>query len=156
MLQHLMGEWLPPRVIATEIFVNFLKYVVLSTRSTHFRSGVKNPLPYSYSSYSAYLAAFSLSSLTCFLSSWRHPSLRYWVIGVIQVSTGTTQLTVTHGSAGNMLGVWRNSTRMTFKSSELLVDARRARASACTFWSLGICWILNKLKALSKSLAFSR
>ena len=78
------------------------------------------------------------------------------MMGVIQVSVEVTLLTVDCDSVGIMLGVLRNSMGMTSKSSESLVDASRARASTCVFRSLGTCWILNELNALSKFLAFRR
>ena len=75
---------------------------------------------------------------------------------VIQVSGEVTQLTVNHGSADFILGVLRNFIGMTSRSLASLVDASRARASACVFCSLGTCWILKELNAFSKSLAVYR
>ena len=78
------------------------------------------------------------------------------MIGVIQVSVEVTQLTDNCGSAGLILRVLRNSIGMTSRSSASLVDASRARASACVFYSLGTCQILKELNALNKSLAFCK
>ena len=78
------------------------------------------------------------------------------MMGVIQVLREVTQLTVNHGSNDFILGILRNSTGMTSRSSASLVDASRARASACVFRSLGTCWILKELNAFSKSLAIYR
>ena len=78
------------------------------------------------------------------------------MMGAIQVSVVVTLLTIDCGSVGIILGALRNSTEMTSKSSESLVDGSRAEASACVFRSLGTCWILNELNALSKFLALYR
>ena len=55
------------------------------------------------------------------------------------MSAEVTLLTVDYDFVGIMLGVLRYSTGTTSKSLESLVDASRARASACVFYSLGTC-----------------
>ena len=78
------------------------------------------------------------------------------MIGVIQVSVKVAQLTVNCDPIDIIIGVLRNSTRMTSKSLASLVDASRARASAYVFYSLGTCQILKELNSLIKSLAICR
>ena len=67
-----------------------------------------------------------------------------------------TQLMVASGLVSSLLSMQRNSTGTISKSSEYLVDAKQAKASAYVFRSLGTCWILKEPNAFSKSLAFCK
>ena len=78
------------------------------------------------------------------------------MMGVIQVSVDVIQPMVNYDFIDLMLGILRNSTGITSKSSASLVDASRAKASACGLCSLGTCRIVKELNVLNRSLAFCK
>ena len=99
--------------------------------------------------------AFSLSSLTFFLSSGSIPSLRYRRTRVIQLSSVVVQLMVCIYLIW-ILGECRVSIGMNLSWSVSFDEVSRARASASACYDLGVWQIVYELSDPSNFLALRR
>ena len=117
-------------MVVADPLMNLPKYVVSFCEVDTLQERGRESSSVKFPSYNMYLAAFNLSNLAFFLSSGSLLSLRYRMMGAIQVSVVVTQLTVNCGSVDRILGSLRNSIGITYRCSASLVDASRARASA--------------------------